>query len=84
MPRTLVSDDIEEIPYPDQLDLEALTVDEIVKVHYQCWRSINVTEVYSMDDVRQEMSASAKLNDLGVTFQPQFPQYRIPNQPNRS
>lgn len=84
MSETLHSEDIDTIPYPSFSNLDDLGVEELIKVHFQAWQSINISEVYGMRDVKLEMKSRSILTDIGVTFQPEFPQYRVPSQVDTS
>lgn len=79
MSKTITPEEINQIPYPDTMDFNSLDIEEIIKVHYTSWSSINKSEVYDTSDIQLEIKALSVLNEEGVSFQPSFPQYIVPD-----
>jgi len=57
----------------------SMMLEEVLSLHYQSWRSVNVTEVFSTSDVKIQMKMEAILSKKNITFHSDFPYYSVPN-----
>jgi len=46
----------------------SMMLKEVLVLHYQSWRAVNVTDVFSVSDIKIQMKMEAILSKRNITF----------------
>jgi len=57
----------------------SMMLKEVLVLHYQSWRAVNVTDVFSVSDIKIQMKMEAILSKRNITFHSDFPYYSVPD-----
>lgn len=56
----------------------SMMLEEVLLLHYQSWRAVNVTGVFSVSDTKIQIKMEALLSKNNITFHSDFPYYSVP------
>ena len=74
----ITPDDLTDVTVSNEdFHSNSMMIKEVLKLHYQSWRSVNVTDVFSVSDIKIQMKMEAILSNENITFHSDFPYYSV-------